>query len=382
MLFKFWWSDGCMKNGSLFSGLSFTLALLLLASLSFSSYLVYDNSTIFFGNSSSLAVFSCPSEGQCLNGFVNSSTPPLLTSARPIGDAWVEFIARRASGTPESCVLRLDAPANITSVPQAQAGMVAFRSGTFEFALAQTQNNADAFRILLNASRLCVIMPSNSTLINFYLIPQTNGSNAPLVVSQTSSSGGSADGASNASNSSIVSHASNVSNATSTPLVSNATSQNIVSDTPPASAPVPSAIPSFPNTVPAWAAPSSAPVRSPTIQPVSPTGRADAPASSHAPAPAAASHAAFGPRPAPLIPSGGLSLSFTPSMPYLALSALYALILLASARIIKAKGAYLTFTFLPLLVGLFLLPADGFKPVGLVAWVMLWLGLSFFSRRI
>jgi hypothetical protein len=73
-------------------------------------------------------------------------------------------------------------------------------------------------------------------------------------------------------------------------------------------------------------------------------------------------------------------LSWIPPFNYLVLSGLLLAILALSNSYLHDIGLYLLATLLPLAVGFFTLPIDGFRPVGLVAWGLLWLG--FFLRRI
>ncbi|VVB56580.1 Uncharacterised protein [uncultured archaeon] len=325
-------------------------ALLLAPPAGFAAYLSYEGNTIHFGTQAAFAVFSCPSPAACQAGFLNSSV--LLTSARPVGDARVEFLVRRAPGGNDSCVLRLDSPSAFSGSPPT-AGAPVFASGDFRFSISQTANKADPFRLALNGSSLCILMPNSSETLNFYLVPQTNGSLA---------------GAAPPSNASATAQGSIVSSPPSAPASAPALETNLSAPSEPRSAPKPSAPGG-----PAASEGPAAPLAMPILQPASPSAlRADA--------------APKGPS-GPLAPffSGGLfssaPLSFSPSAPYPVLSGLYLLILLLSARYVHARPFYLGITLLPLLVGLLLLPPDGFKPAGLAAWVLLWLALYAYHRH-
>ncbi len=305
-------------------------ALVLLASLSSASHISYDGSAIHFGQSGELAVFSCPPSG-CVKGFLNSSQEKFLAAARPVNDEQVEFRVLRAVGQPSSCVLRLVSPKPMLSGQPAQSGAARFVSGDFSFILAQAEvQGGGPFSVELGSGGLCIGMPENVSFIDFYLVPERG-----QAAGQNKSAG-----TNNAS--------------------------------------------------------SAAPLHSLPNSPAS-YSQSQPPASSNAATPAPATLSSAPPQQAPAryasgeafwagFPSAPLAqppaLSLRPSAPYPALSALYALIMLLAGRIVRGRFHYAIITLLPLAVGLFTLPDDGFKPVGLALWAAAWIVISLRSKRL
>ena len=114
------------------------LSLLLLSPCLFSSYLSYNGTSIHFGNTSYLDVFSC-TPASCGPGFVNLTNPDvLLTAARPLNDSFVEFLAARPANQSESCVIRLVASSPILVDESSPQNAVRFYDEDFAFVITQT----------------------------------------------------------------------------------------------------------------------------------------------------------------------------------------------------------------------------------------------------
>jgi len=307
--------------------LGLLLLVLLLPALD-SSYLSYDGSTLHFGTGDQLAVQTClPS--QCFPGFGNLSGPPrLIASARPLNDSIVEFVVMREGGQPSACVLGLSSLQPIESRPS-DGGSARFETGDFGFSLVQA-GGADAFMVEVNGSRVCLRMGDNSTVLHFFLVPEPGIG----VVSANATATDSAVSSGTQINSS---------HASSRP------DPNLDQAAAPVVSSHPNGIESNLSLPPALVAPliSSAPLPTPSEG---------------------------------LKSAEPLPLAWIPSADYLVLTGLFLAILAISYHFHLNPQFRLAVTLLPLLIGFFILPLDGFRPVGLIVWGLFW--LAFFFKEI